>query len=133
MADVEHAARLLGINFTIQLVPAGGGKVMHVLAGQSDAVRQRGQELYQAAWDRPPAPQASLVVATIEGGAGPADVGERGPGIASGGTFCRGGRRDRRLLRSVGARPARACNAWQAVRRARQPCGTWARSGRPMP
>jgi nickel-dependent lactate racemase len=70
VADVEHVACLLGINFTIQLVPAGGGKVMHVLAGQSDSVRRRGQELYHAAWNRPPAPQVGLVVATIEGGAG---------------------------------------------------------------
>ncbi len=68
--QVEHVAWLLGINFTIQLVPAAGGRVMHVVAGQSDAVRRRGRELYRAAWRSPPIGRASLVVAAIEGGAG---------------------------------------------------------------
>ncbi|MGD0900161.1 MAG: lactate racemase domain-containing protein [Thermoguttaceae bacterium] len=68
VAEVEQVAWLLGINFTVQLVPAAGDGVLHVLAGQSDAVRARGRELYQAAWACPVAGRASLVVAAIEGG-----------------------------------------------------------------
>ncbi len=40
VADVDHVAWLLGINFTVQLVPAAGEQVLHVLAGQSDSVRR---------------------------------------------------------------------------------------------
>ena len=66
--EVDQVAWLLGINFTIQLVPAAGDQILHVLAGQSEAVRRRGRELYQAAWSWPVPRQASLVVAAIEGG-----------------------------------------------------------------
>ena len=68
VASVDNVAWLLGINFTIQVVPAAGGQVMHVLAGQSDSVRRRGRQLYHAAWDWPHSPRASLVMAAIEGG-----------------------------------------------------------------
>ena len=67
---MDHVAWLLGVNFTIQLVPAAGDRVLHVLAGESDAVRRRARELYHAAWGWPVARQAGLVVAAIEGGAG---------------------------------------------------------------
>ena len=66
--EVRHVAWLLGINFTIQLVPAGGDGVLHVVAGQSDSVHRRSRELYQAAWACQVARRASLVVAAIEGG-----------------------------------------------------------------
>jgi nickel-dependent lactate racemase len=68
-AAVDRVALLLGVFFTIQVVPGGNGEILHVLAGQSDAVRQRGRELYHAAWDWPVAARASLVVAAIDGGA----------------------------------------------------------------
>ncbi len=68
-AEADNVAWLLGVNFTVQLVPAGGEQVMHVLAGQSEAVRRRGRELYHAAWDWPVSRRAGLVVAAIEGGA----------------------------------------------------------------
>lgn len=66
--EVDHVAWLLGINFTIQLVPAAGGSALHVVAGQSEAVRRRSGELYRAAWSRPVTARAPLVVAAIEGG-----------------------------------------------------------------
>lgn len=65
--QVEEVAWLLGVNFTIQLVPAAGDRVLHVLAGQSEAVRRRSRRLYEAAWTWPVTRQASLVVAAIEG------------------------------------------------------------------
>ena len=66
--EVDRAAWLLGVNFTIQLVPAAGDGILHVVAGQSDAVRRRGRQLYDAAWTWAVARRASLVVAAIEGG-----------------------------------------------------------------
>jgi hypothetical protein len=68
--EADHVAWLLGIKFTIQLVPAGGDRIMHVVAGESEAVRRRGRELYRAAWSGPVGQRASLVVAAIEGGPG---------------------------------------------------------------
>ena len=67
-AEVDQVAWLLGVNFTIQLVPAAGDGILHVVAGQSDAVRRRGRQLYDAAWSWTVARRASLVVAAIEGG-----------------------------------------------------------------
>ena len=67
-ADVEHVAWLLGLMFTVQVVPAAGDRVLHVLAGQSDSVRRNGERLYQAAWATPVERRAGLVVAAIEGG-----------------------------------------------------------------
>jgi lactate racemase len=67
--EANHVAWLLGINFTVQLVPAGGDDVLHVLAGQGDGVRRRGRELYKQAWTYPAARRASMVVAAIEGSA----------------------------------------------------------------
>jgi nickel-dependent lactate racemase len=68
IAEVDEVAWLLGITFTIQVVPASGDHVLGVLAGQPEAVRQRGRELYRTAWKCAVPQKASLVVATIEGG-----------------------------------------------------------------
>ena len=66
-ARVDHVGWLLGINLTVQVVPAAGDEVMHVLAGRSDSVRRRGRELHHAAWDWPAHDRASLVIAAIDG------------------------------------------------------------------
>lgn len=66
--EANHVAWLLGVNFTVQLVPGGGDDVLHVVAGQSDAVRHRSRELYREAWTFSVADRAELVVAAIEGG-----------------------------------------------------------------
>jgi nickel-dependent lactate racemase len=68
-AEVDHVAWLLGVNFTIQVVPAVGDRVLHVLCGESESVRQRGRELYCAAWSWSAPQRANLVVAAIEGDA----------------------------------------------------------------
>jgi nickel-dependent lactate racemase len=66
--EVNNIAWLLGVNFTVQVVPAAGDAILHVLAGQSDAVRHRGHELYLEAWKWTVAERADLVIAAIEGG-----------------------------------------------------------------
>jgi nickel-dependent lactate racemase len=67
LRETDQVAWLLGINFTVQVVPAAGDGVLGVVAGQSDAVRRRGREIYRAAWACPAARRASLVIAGIEG------------------------------------------------------------------
>ncbi|MCE5302648.1 MAG: lactate racemase domain-containing protein [Planctomycetaceae bacterium] len=69
IAEADEAAWLLGVHFTIQLLPAGGDALLHVLAGQSDSVRRHGQELYATAWRCEAAGRADLVVAAVEGDA----------------------------------------------------------------
>lgn len=66
--DADEVGWLLGVQFTIQVVPAAGG-ILHVLAGELDAVRREGSRLCEAAWSFSVPARASLVVATIEGDA----------------------------------------------------------------
>ena len=66
--EVNNVAWLLGVNFSLQVVPAAGDGILHVLAGQSDVVRRQCRELYRAAWLRSVAARVNLVVAAIEGG-----------------------------------------------------------------
>lgn len=66
--EATEAAWLLGVQFTIQVVPGPGTSVLHILAGDAHEVEQRGRALCEAAWARHTPRRASLVVATIEGG-----------------------------------------------------------------
>jgi nickel-dependent lactate racemase len=65
--EVNHVAWLLGVNFSLQVVPAASDGILHVLAGQSDVVRRQCRELYRAAWSRTIAHRVGLVVAAISG------------------------------------------------------------------
>ena len=65
--EVNHVAWLLGVNFSVQVVPAPGDAILHVLAGQSDVVRRQCRELYRAAWSRSVGHRARLVIAAMEG------------------------------------------------------------------
>jgi nickel-dependent lactate racemase len=66
--ESDHVGWLLGVAFTIQVVPGPGDRLLHVLAGEVGEVRRRGQELYETAWRGSVPRRASLVVAAIEGG-----------------------------------------------------------------
>jgi len=59
---------LLGVSFTIQVVPGPGEGVLHALAGEVGAVRRRGRKLYERAWVGSVPRRASLVVAALSGG-----------------------------------------------------------------
>jgi nickel-dependent lactate racemase len=65
--QANEAAWLLGAQFTIQVVPGGGGGVLHVLAGESAAVGREGSRLCAEAWGYRVPARANLVVGTIEG------------------------------------------------------------------
>ena len=65
---VDHVGWLLGVSLTVQVIPGPGDRILHVLAGQMAAVRQRATERYEAAWRYSVPRRASLVVAAVEGG-----------------------------------------------------------------
>ena len=66
--EVNEVAWLLGIAFTLQLLPADGFGVLEVLAGHADAVRLQAQQRYTAIWQQPlPTDRSGLVVAGIGG------------------------------------------------------------------
>ncbi len=64
----DQVGWLLGLNFTIQVVPGAGDGVLGILAGKSTSVRRRGHELYLEAWSCSIPRRAGLVIAAIEGG-----------------------------------------------------------------
>ncbi len=65
--QADEVAWLLGLSFTIQIVPGVGSEILHVLAGDPRSVLQRGTRLCDEAWSFEVPQRASLVVATIEG------------------------------------------------------------------
>ena len=69
VAEVANVGWLLGVSFTIQVMPGPGARVAHVLAGEVEAVRRRSRELYEAAWRFTVPRRAALVVVSIEGDA----------------------------------------------------------------
>ena len=67
--EADKVGWLLGLQFTIQVVPGAAGEILHVLAGDLDTVFHEGSRLCDAAWNFSVPERASLVVATIEGDA----------------------------------------------------------------
>ena len=66
---VEEVSWLLGVRFSVQVVPGAGSDVLHVLAGDAAAVFRAGSQLCEDAWTYWVPHRADLVVATIEGDA----------------------------------------------------------------
>jgi lactate racemase len=66
--QVDHLAWLLGIQATIQVVPASGDAALRVLAGSPEAVFQAGRELCRSRWQPEISQRAKLVIAGISGG-----------------------------------------------------------------
>ncbi len=67
--EVDEVGRLLGVVMTIQVVPGGGDRILHVLAGDVKSVGVHGEQLCKQAWRYSVPRRADLVVATIEGDA----------------------------------------------------------------
>lgn len=66
--EADEVGWLLGVNFTIQVVPGPGDRVLGVMAGEIGTVGRAAQRAYAAAWRSTVPRRADLVVATIEGG-----------------------------------------------------------------
>ncbi|HEV3137266.1 MAG TPA: lactate racemase domain-containing protein [Pirellulales bacterium] len=67
--EADQVSWLLGVQFTIQIVPGAGTRILHVLSGSPEAVFRRGSELCSEAWSYSVPRRANLVIATIEGDA----------------------------------------------------------------
>lgn len=66
--EVNEVAWLLGIQFTVQLVPGAEGSVLDVVAGQLDAVTKRCRAIRESVSVCQVPRRADLVIATIDGG-----------------------------------------------------------------
>lgn len=67
--QADEVGWLLGLQFTIQVVPGAASEVLHLLAGSAEAVFRTGSRLCEEAWGFRVPRLADLVVATIEGDA----------------------------------------------------------------
>ncbi len=65
---VAEIGWLLGIAFTVQVIPGAGGTFHQVVAGSPDQVRRRVREIYDRTWRWDVPRRAGVVVAGIEGG-----------------------------------------------------------------
>ena len=65
--EADEVGWLLGVAFTIQVIPASGDRVHHVMAGKVDSVRHRGMELYSQLWHDHVPRRANVVLAALEG------------------------------------------------------------------
>jgi nickel-dependent lactate racemase len=65
--EANHVAWLLGVLFSVQVVPGKGDSILHVLAGHLEVVLERGGELCRQAWAIDVPRRASLVVAALTG------------------------------------------------------------------
>jgi nickel-dependent lactate racemase len=67
--EANHVAWLLGVLFSVQVVPGSADNLLHVLAGHLEVVLERGRELCRQAWTIEVPRRANLVVATLTGSA----------------------------------------------------------------
>lgn len=66
-SEVERINLQLGVRFAVQVVPGQGEEILHVVAGDIDAVAEETRRLSEHAWGFEVPHRASLVVATISG------------------------------------------------------------------
>lgn len=66
--EADEVGWLLGVSFTIQVVPGSGDEILHVVAGEIGRVRSTAKRLFAEAWNQNATAAAKLVIATIEGG-----------------------------------------------------------------
>jgi nickel-dependent lactate racemase len=67
-SEVDEAGWMIGVQMTMQVVPAAGERVAHVVAGEPQAVAQRSEELCREQWLLRSAHRVGLAVATLTGG-----------------------------------------------------------------
>ncbi len=65
--QIDHAAWLLGILITAQVVPGSGQKSLTVLAGSPEAVFHEGCDRFRSAWQPKVSRRADLVIAGVGG------------------------------------------------------------------
>ncbi len=68
-AEIDEIGWLLGTQFTVQALPGGGDRLLNVLAGEIPQVFRQGQADYRTSWNCQVPSRASLVIASLSGGA----------------------------------------------------------------
>ena len=63
----DEAGWLLGSRFTVQVIPAPGGDIHYIIAGDVDSVSTESQRVLSAAWNITVSDRADLVVACVSG------------------------------------------------------------------
>jgi hypothetical protein len=66
--QIDEAGWLFGVQLVIQVVPGSGGSVAEIVAGESQAVAEKVQQLCQRLWAFRAPRRASLVIASVTGG-----------------------------------------------------------------
>jgi nickel-dependent lactate racemase len=79
---IEEAGWVLGVPMAIEVVPAGGGSVAEVVAGEPRAVAKHCEQVCRERWSYRAAQRASLVIATVTGGAAEQNWGNVGRALA---------------------------------------------------
>ena len=105
---IQEVGWLLGVQFTVQVVPGPGGEVLHVLAGMTNDVLA-GQSAAQQAWSGSVPQTAQLVIAAIDGPASEQTWDNVAPSAGRGGARRIGRRRHCAVyyaLRSAGTKLA---------------------------
>ncbi len=69
IAEANEAGWLLGVGLSVNVVPAAGGGVAAVLAGDPAQVAAAAAEQFEEIWERPAASQGDLVIAALAGDA----------------------------------------------------------------
>jgi len=67
--ESQEAAWLLGLNATIQVIPAGGNSILQIMAGDPEKVQETGTRCVAAAHRHEVQQQAQLVIVAIDGDA----------------------------------------------------------------
>ncbi|HVX12304.1 MAG TPA: lactate racemase domain-containing protein [Pirellulales bacterium] len=67
--EIDEVGWLLGTQFTVQVLPGPSARVLRVLAGELPEVYRQGEAEYVAVWTCSVPRRASLVVASVSGGA----------------------------------------------------------------
>ena len=67
--ETNEAGWLIGVPMVMEVIPATSDDVAHVIVGESHAVAKRAKQLYREQWTFRSPQLASLVIATVTGGA----------------------------------------------------------------
>lgn len=67
--EVDEAAWLLGVHFTMQIVPGAGDHILHIVAGEAQAVTRQAEQLSAHAWQHTIPQKVGMAIAAIDGGA----------------------------------------------------------------
>jgi nickel-dependent lactate racemase len=67
--ETNEAGWLIGVPMVMEVIPAANEEVAQVIVGESHAVAKRAKQLYREQWALRSPQRASLVIATVTGGA----------------------------------------------------------------